>query len=125
MANPWHEIWIEQCDAAESIRRRFGTRSALEYLVSEKLISFAEAAQRDPDFARALPRFVSRIRQIFTVQEITLHLSRLERERLELESLPIEDEDDDPRHRFATDARRARHMASIRKLLTAPILGTS
>ena len=37
--------------------------------VAEKLLNFAEAATRYPEFARELPRFVSRVRQMFTAQE--------------------------------------------------------
>jgi len=55
-----HKIWIEQCDAAQTIRARFGLTAAFDYLVGEKLMSFASAAFRHPDFARELPRFVFR-----------------------------------------------------------------
>ena len=55
-----HKIWIEQCDAAQTIKARFGLTAAFDYLVGEKLMSFASAASRHPDFARELPRFVFR-----------------------------------------------------------------
>ena len=38
------EVWIEQCEAAQTIRARFGLESAFDYLVGEKLLNFAEAA---------------------------------------------------------------------------------
>ena len=53
-----HNIWIEQCEAAQTIKARFGLTAAFDYLVGEKLMSFAIATSRHPDFARELPRFI-------------------------------------------------------------------
>jgi len=58
-----HEIWIEQCDAAQAIRLRYGLKAAFDYVVAEKLLNFAEAAGHYPQFAQELPRFVSRVRK--------------------------------------------------------------
>ena len=52
-----HNVWIEQCEAAQTIKARIGLTAAF-YLVGEKLMSFAIAASRHPDFARELPRFI-------------------------------------------------------------------
>jgi len=52
-----HKVWKKQCQATRSVRRRFGLKSALDYLVSEKLLNFAEAAEKHPEFAAELPRF--------------------------------------------------------------------
>jgi hypothetical protein len=60
-----HKIWIEQCEAAHTIRARFGLKAAFDYLVGEKLINFADAASRHCDFAQELPRFISEVRRIF------------------------------------------------------------
>jgi hypothetical protein len=35
----FHTIWPEQCEAAKSIRERYGAENALGYLVDEKLSS--------------------------------------------------------------------------------------
>ena len=75
------EIWIEQCDAAREIRLRYGRKAAFDYLVAEKLLNFADAAAADPEFARELPRFVARVRGLFTPPEIRTRLDRIERER--------------------------------------------
>src|SRR3954468_12406441 len=72
-----HEIWIEQCDAAEEIEFRYGLKAAFDYLVTEKLLNFASAAADHREFARELPRFVSRVRGIFTPQQIRTHLARI------------------------------------------------
>jgi hypothetical protein len=53
----FEKVWIEQCKATRAIRRRFGAVSALDYLIGEKLIMFAEAARHESNFARELPRF--------------------------------------------------------------------
>jgi hypothetical protein len=31
----FHEIWIEQCEAAEEIKLRYGLKAAFDYLVAE------------------------------------------------------------------------------------------
>ena len=51
-ARKQHEIWIEQCGAAETIKARYGLKAAFDYVVGEKLINFASAATQHPEFAR-------------------------------------------------------------------------
>jgi hypothetical protein len=119
-----HKIWIEQCEAAHTIRARFGLKAAFDYLVGEKLINFADAASRHCDFARELPRFISEVRRIFTSEEIGTHLTRIERERNQKDK-DVLDEDDPLRESPATIAERARRFATIEELLTATTLGTS
>ena len=46
-----HQIWIEQCEAARTIRERFGLHAAFDYAVGEKLINFVSAASDRPAFA--------------------------------------------------------------------------
>src|SRR5713101_4717381 len=75
----FHEIWIKQCDAAQEIKLRYGLKAAFDYVVAEKLLNFADAAASDPEFARELPRFVARVRRMFTPEEIRNHLARIER----------------------------------------------
>lgn len=55
----FEKIWIEQCKATRVIRRRFGVKSALDYLVGEKLVRFAQERDRCPEFAREFPRFLA------------------------------------------------------------------
>ena len=78
----FHEIWIEQCDATYEIKLRYGVKAAFDYLVAEKLLNFAEAAASYHEFARELPRFVARVRGVFTPQELLTHLERIEREQI-------------------------------------------
>ena len=49
----------QQCEAAQTVRERFGLKAAFDYIVGEKLLNFASAASTHPEFARELPRFVS------------------------------------------------------------------
>ena len=60
-----HEIWIEQCEAAQVIETEFGTQKALDYLIGEKFVNFLEAAEDDAEFRAEIPAFVAEIRTIF------------------------------------------------------------
>ena len=115
---------MEHCDAAEGLKVRYGLKAAFDYVVSEKLLHCAEAAAGHPDFAREMPRFVSRVRTMFTAEEICTHLVRIERERrdavatgAEADELDFEDQ--------ATLAERTQQFELVKELLTAPTLGTS
>ena len=119
-----HEIWIEQCDAAQGIKLRYGLKAGVDYLVAEKLLNFASAAAEHPEFARELPRFVSRVRLMFTPQEIRTHIARVERE-LHDKSAIAEGDDDLLQESPTTIARRAGQFVTIKELLTATELGTS
>ena len=77
------EVWVEQCEAAQTIKLRYGVKAAFDYAVGEKLMTFAEAACERPAFARELPRFVSEVRRMFSADELRVHLARLEREQSE------------------------------------------
>jgi hypothetical protein len=119
-----HKIWIEQCEAAHTIRARFGLKAAFDYLVGEKLINFADAASRHCDFAQELPRFISEVRRIFTSEEIGTHLTRIERERNQKDK-DVLDEDDPLRESPASIEERARQFMTIKELLIATTLGIS
>ena len=128
----FHEIWIEQCEAAEEIKLRYGLRAAFDYLVAEKLLNFADAATSHPEFARELPRFVAYVRGLFTPQEMRTHLARIEREQTEYAAQNDDeedgefDDDDELIHESpAAAAERARQFAIVKELLTAAELGTS
>jgi hypothetical protein len=55
----FQDIWKQQCVAARSVRVQHGTLSALDYLIGEKLLTYADTAVTRPEFARGLPRFVA------------------------------------------------------------------
>ena len=119
-----HEVWREQCEAAETIRLQYGIGSAFDYVVGEKLLTFAQAAEEHPEFARALPRFVSELRRMFTPEQIEKHLARIEHERLQraTDAMDVYDPELDD---LAASAAEARRFEAVKELLTAPALGTS
>jgi hypothetical protein len=120
----FQDIRKEQCEAARGVREQHGVVSALDYLISENLMTYAEVGR--PEFARELPRFVAEIRSIFSAEEIRLYLEHLERMDAQgEEALSAEPADDDfmietPEQRTAGRARLAR----LKELLTANVLGT-
>lgn len=118
-----HKIWIEQCDAAQTIKAQFGLAAAFDYLVGEKLMSFASAASRHPDFARELPRFVSEVRRMFTPDEIGAQLAQIERSQDEgnVDVLQADLLREGP----AAVAECVQQFMLVKELLTAPMLGTS
>ena len=123
----FHKVWMAQCEAAGDIRLRYGPKAAFDYVVAEKLLIFAEAAARRPEFARELPRFVAGVRSLFTPEELQIHIARIEHERMAREALSaeIEEEDDPFRESPEAAAERARQFSTIKELLTAAELGTS
>ena len=66
----FEKVWVEQCRATRAIKRRFGATSALDYLIGEKLLGFADAARQDAGFAAELPRFLSAVYRVFNQYEI-------------------------------------------------------
>jgi hypothetical protein len=120
-----HKIWIEQCEAAQTIKTRFGLTAAFDYLVGEKLMSFASAASRHPDFARELPRFVSAVGRMFKPDEIGAQLAQIERSQNERNVDILEEEDDLLREGPAAVAECVQQLTLVKELLTAPMLGTS
>ena len=116
---------MEQCEAAETIKLKYSVESAFDYVGGEKLLNFAEAAEaEDPQFAEALRQFVSRVRDMFTPQEMNGHRARTERPRREMEEAVVDDEDPGFADEKAT-AGRARQFGPVTELLTDPALGTS
>jgi hypothetical protein len=103
-ATEFPKIWIEQCAATENIRAQFGTTNALDYLIGEKLFTFVEAAEKDPDFAAELPAFVATIQRLFSAAEIRGYLDHLERTKflappepeIEINDDEEEEVDDEP-----------------------------
>src|SRR5450759_4661128 len=119
-----HNIWIEQCEAAQTIKARFGLTAAFDYVVGEKLMNYASAASIHPDFARELPRFVSEVRRMFTPDEIGAHLAQIERAPNE-NDIDVLGKDDPLRESPAAAEERVRQFLLIKELMTATTIGTS
>ena len=77
MGMRFHKIWVQQCRATRKIKQQFGVGSALDYLLGEKLVNFAAAAERRPEFARELPRFQAAIWNVFNPYELAGYLTTL------------------------------------------------
>jgi hypothetical protein len=64
----FQDIWKEQCEAARGVAQRHGVVSALDYLIGEKLMDYAEMAVTRPEFAgsaAATERF-RRLKELLT-----------------------------------------------------------
>ena len=119
------QVWKQQSVAARSIRVQHGIVSALDYLIGEKLLTYAETAVTRPEFARELPRFVAEVRDIFSREEIMHYLDHLQR-MTEIEDKQASNEDDDDFLRDSAEqlaAKRVR-LAQLKELLTSTVLGT-
>lgn len=117
-------LWVEQCMAARDIRDRFGVQAAFDYIIGEKLQSFAEAAARNRELASNLPQFVAEARRIFTPEEIETHLARIERNLVE-EAEYVGDPDGDFAERPERYQEHVDTFRTIAEFLRAPTLGTS
>ena len=122
----FQDVWKQQCDAARSIRVQHGILSALDYLIGEKLMTYADTAVTRPEFARELPRFVAEVREMFSGEEIGHYLNHLER-MAAIEDEQIGNQDDDELFDDSPDQRAAKRarLAQLKELLTSPMLGTA
>ena len=119
-------VWASQCEATSSIQKKFGLEAALDYLVSEKLLNFAEAAMSHPDFAYELPMFVAEVRRIFTLEDIRKHLAALV-PKAEAAANADAEPDEDGFETISPQelAARLERLSFIRQLLEADHLGTA
>jgi len=117
----FHKIWIEQCEAAESIRERFGLDDAVRYLVGEKLLRFMQVSQDRPEFAEELPAFVAEIKRIFAPHEISEFFDDLQAGRVadpaKLFSGDVLDEGELDEHEVLNDADQILLIENARRLL--------
>ena len=120
----FQDIWIEQCEAALSIKARIGVGDAFGYLVGEKLVNYVEASQDRPEFARELPRFVSEIRQIFTREEISENLREVE-SRFKAELLKAKSGHGSDEYFTKCAISDPNHLMNMKEMLLSSHLGTS
>jgi hypothetical protein len=74
----FERIWIAQCVAARRVKSHFGIANALDYLIGEKLLNFAQAAEQYAEFAQELPDFLREIRDVFSIREAGDYAVQLE-----------------------------------------------
>jgi hypothetical protein len=70
------QIWTSCLEASVDIRARYGLKAAIDYLVGEKLMTFAQTGENHPEFLAELPAFSKRIRKLFTGEQIREHFER-------------------------------------------------
>ena len=117
-------IWKDQCEVAKELRQLHGLRSALEYIVGEKLLHFAEVAAQRPEFAKELPRFVTEVRTLFSKEELSDYLATIDPSAKPLPAGIDPDwcDETDPPDERAARTTRAHFIA---ELLLASRLGTA
>jgi hypothetical protein len=77
----FHKIWIEQCEATEDIRERFGLEDAIRYLIGEKFVNYLRASETRPEFAAEVPKFAARVKEVFEPHEIREFFEAAAKER--------------------------------------------
>ena len=113
-------------DLAEDVRSGLLSMSAAT--IDRALRGVREQAggrrRKHPEFARALPQFVSELGRMFTPEEIDEHPARVKNERLQraMEAMDVYDPELDD---LAASDAEARRFEFVKELLTAPALGTS
>jgi hypothetical protein len=117
----FQKIWIEQCEAAEGIKERFGVDDAARYLIGEKLFRFMQVSQDRPDFAEELPAFVAEIKRIFAPHEISEFFDDLQAGRVtdpaKLFSPEEFDEGELDEHEVLNDADQILIIENAKRLL--------
>jgi hypothetical protein len=109
------------CEAVPGIRERFGLANALEYVVGEKLMTFAQMAESDEGFRAQLPAFCEGIRCLFTRTEIQGYFESAEQESAIDADLLVEaseEEAEELRDRLAKE----RHERERRSWVKAMVL---
>jgi len=76
-SNSNKKLWNEQCEAAHRLRGYFGIKTALDYLVGEKLFRFIERAERNPNLAGQLQHYSDAVRMIFNPYELAGYIATL------------------------------------------------
>lgn len=117
MSKRLQRIWRSQCTVARHVKDRHGIGLALDYLLGEKLMRYAETAEARPEFARELPMFVAEVRSIFSREDIQAYLSVAERVSRERKGRAVGP--------FADQSRMLQRFSHIKELLLVERLGTS
>ena len=118
------DIRIGQCEAAGRITQRLCAEPDFDYIVVERLASFAWTAPKRPEFAQALPGFVLTLRRMFVPEETRENFARFDRLPRDMEEAAEEEPEpsiEDPK----VIAERARQPGFLKELPSAPALWTS
>ena len=126
MTRRFQDVWIGQCEATVRIKDEHGVNSAFDYLVGEKMMTYAQTAATRPEFARELPRFVAEVRRLFSAEDIRSQLARIERgDRESADAASGEELDDFDDVARPEDVAAERERWGLKELLMAPQFGTA
>jgi len=120
-------IWIEQCEAARTIKARLWAQGGIWTMPwEEKLMNFADAATSIPHSPGSFLDLYRRSGACFRLTKYA-SISRDLNASSPNANADLSDLDEDDLHREspATAAARVRHSRMIKELLTAATLGTS
>jgi hypothetical protein len=114
------EIWTDCCDAALHVAAQHGPDAAIDYVVGDKLMMFAELGESRPEYLAELPGFSARIRSMFTADEIIDHFRRAaEADRVESDILDdaTPEEAEALKDGFEDDRKRAGRRQWLQSML--------
>ena len=114
MTHQPEKIWIDQADAAEGVRDRFGLDDAISYLVGEKFVNFLHAATTHPEFEAEVPAFAARVQEIFEPHELRTFFERPQDQDL------APDVDDTDAHDLVMAAEKVMLVERAKELLLTP-----
>jgi hypothetical protein len=127
MTQRFQDIWKDQCEAAAGIAAAHGKVQALDYLIGEKLDTYAQTAATRPEFARELPRFVAEVRRIFSRGDIAAYFEAIEEDAGIPNTGPdaAELEESGLLMSVADKKARIRRLQGLKAMLLAETLGTA
>jgi hypothetical protein len=127
MTRRFQDVWKDQCEAAEGIAAAHGKVEALDYLIGEKLDTYALTAATRPKFARELPRFVAEVRRIFSRDEIEAYFEAIEEDAAIPNTEPdaAEFEESGLFMSVADKQARIKRLQGLKAMLSAETLGTA
>jgi hypothetical protein len=114
------EHWQDYCAVAPGIRSQFGLSAALQYVVGEKLMAFAQTAETSEAFRAELPAFCDGVRKLFTKDEIAKHFEATNSASLMEKDLFAEasSEEEEQLHEILEEERQDRERHSwVRAML--------
>jgi hypothetical protein len=108
------ERWQDYCRVVPDIQARHGVSAALEYVVGEKLMMFAQTAETEEGFRVELPAFCQTIRELFTKDALEGYFEAAEKDsRVESDLFRGADaEEADELREILEDAKRDRERRS-------------
>ena len=74
-----HKQWIEQVEAAEGIRDKYGLDKALGYIIGEKFLKHLQHSEKDEEFKSEIEPFIQAIKDRFEPWELHQYFDSVQR----------------------------------------------